>query len=178
MLVARPVHALIPGMSTTHTVASGESLSVIAQKYGVSVDDIIEWNAIDNPDLITVGQVLEVSAPAPSRTDGDPSINPVFHVVAAGETLGTIAKRYRVPVDDLASWNDLSDPDRITAGQKLRIGPKCAQTHMVQPGDTVIGISEKLAVSWEVVDAQNKLANPDLIYPEQVLVIRQDARLR
>jgi nucleoid-associated protein YgaU len=49
---------------------------------------------------------------------------------------------------------------------------------MVQPGDTVIGISEKLAVRWDVVAAQNKLANPDLIYPEQVLVIREDARLR
>ena len=165
-------------MSTTHTVASGESLSVIAQKYGVSVDDLVAWNAIENPDLITVGQVLKVSAPAPARPDGDASINPVIHVVAAGETLGGIAKRYRVPLDDLASWNDLNDPDRITVGQELRIGPRGAQTYLVQPGDTVIGISEKLAVRWDVVAAQNKLANPDLIYPEQVLVIREDARLR
>ncbi len=45
------------------------------------------------------------------------------HVVQAGETLYSIAWRHRVNHDDLARWNNLSDPDLIFVGQRLQIRP-------------------------------------------------------
>lgn len=47
--------------AVTYTVQKGDTLSGIAKKYGVTVNDLVSWNGIANPDLITVGQVLKVS---------------------------------------------------------------------------------------------------------------------
>lgn len=47
--------------AVTYTVQKGDTLSGIAKKYGVTVNDLVSWNGIVNPDLITVGQVLKVS---------------------------------------------------------------------------------------------------------------------
>lgn len=44
----------------THTIQAGETLLVIAQMYGVTVEEIVEINNLDNPNLLSVGQVLLV----------------------------------------------------------------------------------------------------------------------
>jgi LysM repeat protein len=54
----------LPIFSESYTVQSGDTLSEIAQIFGVSVDDLISYNAISNPDAIEAGQVLKVPAPA------------------------------------------------------------------------------------------------------------------
>jgi LysM repeat protein len=52
-----------------YTIQSGDTLSEIAQIFGVSVDDLISFNAISNPDAIQLGQVLKIPSPAnPSGT--------------------------------------------------------------------------------------------------------------
>jgi LysM repeat protein len=48
-----------------HTVVAGESLSVIAEQYGVTVEAIVEANELANPDQIVIGQVLVIPQPAP-----------------------------------------------------------------------------------------------------------------
>lgn len=57
-----PISAPLPA-PITHTVVAGETLTRIANRYGVTVADLVAWNAIEDPDLIYVGQVLVVSAP-------------------------------------------------------------------------------------------------------------------
>jgi LysM repeat protein len=52
-----------------HTVVAGESLSVIAEQYGVTVEAIVEANELTNPDQIVIGQVL-VIPPAPAGGSG------------------------------------------------------------------------------------------------------------
>lgn len=47
----------------THVVARGETLRVIAARYGVTVESIVELNNLANPDLIVVGQVLLIPPP-------------------------------------------------------------------------------------------------------------------
>ena len=61
----------LPIFSELYTIQSGDTLSEIAQIFGVSVDDLISFNAISNPDAIEAGQVLKVPAPA-----NPPVINP------------------------------------------------------------------------------------------------------
>lgn len=53
---------------TTYTVKKGDTLSKIAVKFGVTVAQLVEWNDIQNPDLINIGQVLKIlstDSPAP-----------------------------------------------------------------------------------------------------------------
>jgi LysM repeat protein len=101
------------------------------------------------------------------------------HTVAPGETLGEIAVRYGFPVSTLVDVNGLSDPDRIVAGQQLRIpqwvggSPAAAVTstrdYVVQPGDTAAAIAGRAGITVEQLTALNTLANPALIFAGQVL---------
>jgi len=53
-----------PAQGAVHIVQPGETLSLIAQRYGVSMEDLVRWNGITNPDRIEVGQRLLVYLPA------------------------------------------------------------------------------------------------------------------
>jgi hypothetical protein len=52
-----------PPPATTYTVAAGDTLGAIAKKFGVTVDQLVAWNGIADPNNISVGQVLKVSDP-------------------------------------------------------------------------------------------------------------------
>ena len=103
-----------------HTVRSGESLSVIAKRYRVSVRELQTWNNISNPHRLRVGQQLTVfQSPAPA-----PAIQrsgTVQHTVQTGDSLWSIARRYRVKLDDLMRWNDLESSSVIRPGQSIKI---------------------------------------------------------
>lgn len=90
--------------TTTHTVKSGESLWILANRYGTSVAAIKNLNGLRS-DMIYPGQVLKVA----SR-----------HTVSYGESLWIIAKKYGTTVTALKKLNGLSS-DKIYAGQVLRI---------------------------------------------------------
>jgi membrane-bound lytic murein transglycosylase D len=49
--------------ASTHTLASGETLWSVAQRYGVSVEDIMRWNNIKDHRTVPVGKLLNLSAP-------------------------------------------------------------------------------------------------------------------
>src|SRR5437762_13061761 len=89
-----------------HAVEEGETLRSIAAVYGVSSQTILAANAIEDPDLLTVGQKLVV-----------PSVDGALHTVRPGETLRAIADAYGVNVPDLVTANALSgSPDLLTVG--------------------------------------------------------------
>ena len=54
-------------MSKTYTVKKGDTLTAIALLYGTTVRDLVSLNGIKNPNLITVGQVLQIPSKAPSQ---------------------------------------------------------------------------------------------------------------
>ena len=101
-----------------HTVAQGETLGAIARKYNITTKQIIEWNKLSNPDALSIGQKLRVSAGS-----GSPSVQSTtkYHTVAKGETLGAIAAKYKTTVKQIVEWNKLSNPDALKLGQKLRV---------------------------------------------------------
>ena len=99
-----------------HSVQAGEHLGLIAGRYGVRRSELVELNGIENPNLIRVGQRLKVCpeiAPRKKKT--------VTHVVAAGETMTAVARRYDLTIAELLerSGTELSDLDHVRVGQSF-----------------------------------------------------------
>jgi len=132
--------------TTTHVVQAGETLSLIAQQYGVTVAELVTWNAIQDPNTIEVGQVLAI-AQVPSFA-GDTQT--VTHVVQAGETLSLIAQQYNTTVADLVALNDIQDPNVIDVGQALTVNVPAGWTAPSTPPVAVSG--GPLSFTWSLVD--------------------------
>lgn len=97
--------------SIVYFIKKGDSLSEIAQKFNVSLSELVEYNRIKNPHLISVG--LELKIPPEEK----------IHVVKSGDTLDKIAEQHQVSVKDLLANNPLlaSAPDSLYIGQELKI---------------------------------------------------------
>jgi LysM repeat protein len=91
----------------------------------------------------------------------------LVHVLQKGETLYAVSRRYNVPPDAIMSFNGLSDPDRLKAGQKLKI----PDIYTVQKGDTLYGIARKLSVPVDTLISANKLSKDDTLKAGQNLYI-------
>ncbi|MBK1856855.1 LysM peptidoglycan-binding domain-containing protein [Cerasicoccus arenae] len=115
--------AIIDEEGTQYTVKSGDNLSGIASRNHTTVRAIISANGLAS-DRIYVGQSLLIP-------QGEPEVAPVVgvpnadgevtYIVASGDTLGGISKRYSVPVKDIMVANGISDPRRLRVGQVLSI---------------------------------------------------------
>ncbi len=103
--------------TTVHVVSSGEVLGTIARRYGTTVREIQQLNNIRG-NLIRPGQRLIVRAPSPSPAPSGANV----HVVRSGETLGVIARRYNISVNNIMQWNNLHNT-LIRPGQQLIVRP-------------------------------------------------------
>jgi membrane-bound lytic murein transglycosylase D len=110
-----PLPAAGTNSSGYHRVKRGETLSEIADEYGVSQRDLRLWNKLDAKGRIRAGQRLRVSAPR------DKTSSARTHVVRRGDTLSGLAKRYGVTVADLRKENGLSPETTLRAGESIRI---------------------------------------------------------
>jgi len=101
--------------------------------------------------------------------------DPQVYVVQAGDTLVAIALHYGVTVDAIVAANGLSDPDRLSVGQRLTIpGASSAGAsivYVVQPGDTLALVARRYNVASLAMAQANRLANPNLIYVGQRLMV-------
>lgn len=110
---------------TTYTVQAGDTLYTIALKYGLTVQELATANNITNVDSLTVGDTLTIPAPG-TVTDnqqggGQPTTGEQIHTVAPGENLFRIGLRYGFTVAELASYNNIANPNSIAVGQQIRI---------------------------------------------------------
>lgn len=99
----------------SHVVQKNETLGGIARKYGVSTSALQAINGISNPNLLYVGKKLKIPSGASSE---------ITYVVKKGESLGSIASRFRVKTSTLALINRIERPDLIKVGQKLTVPVK------------------------------------------------------
>ncbi|MFD1851242.1 LysM peptidoglycan-binding domain-containing protein [Oceanobacillus bengalensis] len=124
----------------TYTVKSGDTLSGIASKHGISLSNLMKWNSLDTT-LIFPGNVFVVSesgkggnTSSGSNSSNDSGSNTnkpndskvdssSVYTVKSGDTLSRIGLNYGVSVANLKKWNSLSS-DMIYIGQKLNIGAK------------------------------------------------------
>jgi LysM repeat protein len=113
------------GAPDEYVVAPGDTLSAIALRYGVSVEELADANGIVDPDYILSGQVLLVPGSAGSGGGVALASGQTFgggtYTVQFGDTLSEIAERFGVPLAAIAEANGLPDPHFIVEGQTLVI---------------------------------------------------------
>jgi len=102
---------------TIVTVQSGESLSLIAGRYAVTVADLMAENGISDPNLVYVGQRLTI----PGFVTATATTAPLLVTVQSGESLSIIAGRYDVTVSAIMEANGLTDANMLSVGQQLVI---------------------------------------------------------
>ena len=105
--------------STVHIVQSGESLSEIAVRYGLTMSALAAANGITNTNVVYIGTRLSISGEAPDFTPGSGSAG--SHVVASGETVGKIAAKYGTTISTIVELNGLTNPDLIRVGEVLTV---------------------------------------------------------
>ncbi|KJY81601.1 N-acetylmuramoyl-L-alanine amidase [Vibrio galatheae] len=164
------------GKAINHKVVRGESLSLIASKYGTSTQAIMQANKLKSTGL-AIGQILTI--PGSSRSISVPEIkNPVetktvTHVVQRGEYLGKIAERYKVSVQTIKRENELKS-DTLKLGQKLKITVSLKdqplRKHTVKRGEFLGKIAKQYQVSVTSIREANNLRT-DQLAVGQVLII-------
>ncbi|MCX5771680.1 MAG: LysM peptidoglycan-binding domain-containing protein, partial [Candidatus Hydrogenedentes bacterium] len=131
------------GRKTTHTVKRGETLSQIAEKYGVSLSSLAKANRLRSNNHLVQGKRLVIpgESAAPAEPDqvveaavadetAAPQTEPAararlanaVYTVKKGDTLYEIAQHNKVSIKDLLAWNKKKNA-RITAGEKLVVSP-------------------------------------------------------
>ena len=100
---------------TVYTVVEGDTLSGIASRYGTTYQKLAEYNGIADPNKIYPGQQVKIPG---SSNNGSSA---VYYTVVTGDNLTKIANRYGTTVNQLVSWNNISNPNLIYPGQKLRV---------------------------------------------------------
>jgi LysM repeat protein len=143
---------------------------------------------------VPAGSGVPVVSPTPSSTATPtfpPAVNTITITVQRGETLYGIATRYGTTVETLAALNNITNPNLIAAGTQLRVpvsgtvpppatsvpgggfGTGGPLVHVVQPGENAFRIGLRYNITVETLALANRIANPNLIYVGQVLVIPQ-----
>lgn len=105
----------------TYEVQKGDTLSQIALEAGVSVKELQNLNVINNPDLIRIGQELEVPVSYEESSSAPVKMNTKTYEVQKGDTLSEIANEAGVSWQKLQDLNELDDPDQIQVGEVIKI---------------------------------------------------------
>lgn len=157
-----------------HRVRSGETLSTIASRYGVSIAQLKMTNRI-RTNLIRPGQRLRIPFGG-----ADVVSDTKIYTVKAGDTLSTIASRYGVSVVRLKRANRLSG-DSLRIGDRLEIPTQVAvsdapkrvaqsRTHRVRSGESLYTIGKRYGVSVDRIKAANGLRRNKIRVGQELVI--------
>ena len=99
-------------------VQAGDTLSGIAEKYNTSYTYLAQINNIENPNLIYVGEKINIPN---SNINTVRDTSHILYIVKSGDTLSGISLKYDVSINTLVSLNDIQNPNLIYVGEILRI---------------------------------------------------------
>jgi LysM repeat protein len=166
----------LPGLAGEVVVKRGETLSEIADRYGTSVNRLMEMNGLRDANDLWAGSRIKVPGNVYS---GGGSGN---YTVKAGETLSEIADRYGTSVNRLVQLNGLRDANDLWAGSRIQVPGasarpqvavnKNAKTHQVQPGESLSSIADRYGVSMQRLIAINGISNPNQVMAGSTLTLR------
>lgn len=186
--------ALVVGAASADwEVERGDTLYSIARSTDTTVDRLVAANDIADPDLIVVGQELEIpgggstggattgsgddgatSAPTVSASSDDARTT----VVRPGDGVSSLADRLGVDREQFMAANGFTSSSQVLAGARVRshAGPTPGRgtadaTVVVQSGDTLAGIADDVGRSWQTLAEANDLSDPGMIVAGQRLTV-------
>ena len=180
-----------PGFQGRYTVQSGDTMFFIAQRFGVSLQALINANPqIPDPSVLFPGDVLCVpGAGAPPGGRVPASCPPGFqgrYTVQPGDTMFFIAQRFGVSLQALINANpQIPDPNVLFPGDVLCVpgGPPAGRVpascppgfggrYTVQSGDSMFSIAQQCGVSLQaLINANPHITDPNQLFPCDVLCV-------
>ncbi len=171
-----------------YRIRPGDVLGKIAERFGVTVAQIREWNGLRYHSQIIAGKSLVLfvrdrrsAATSPGPGPGQIVVPGGSYTVRPGETLWSIARRMGVPVRALAELNGLDNASRIRAGMVLRVPGNTPQPqdkpgqrkilYEVRTGDTVTSIAQNFNLRPADVLRWNNLNTSSLIKPGNLITL-------
>jgi LysM repeat protein len=160
------------------TVQPGDTLSDIADRQGVSLNQLMQANGITNPNMVVAGQKLVLPGSRRAAPAAAPRALPTApYTVKSGETLSEIADRFGTSTERLIQVNGISNPNLVVAGTRLAIpgrpsssaaprstaAPRNAKEHLVRSGESLSTIAGSYGLPVERLVAINKIDDPDLV---------------
>lgn len=168
----------------TYTVQSGDTLTGIAAKYNLSMDQVASLNAISRHAGLRVGQRLKLTGEAaePVRESVAETVSKHMksdsHVVKSGETLSSIARQYHLQVKYLADLNGLNANGNVRIGQRLKIvgdvptdkkaedvkvaatpvASRATESYTVKSGESLNAIASRLGITVTELAELNNLS--------------------
>lgn len=168
----------------TYTVQSGDTLTGIAAKYNLSMDQVASLNAISRHAGLRVGQRLKLTGEAaePVRESVAETVSKHVksdsHVVKSGETLSSIARQYHLQVKYLADLNGLNANGNVRIGQRLKIvgdvptdkkaedvkvaakpvSSRATESYTVKSGESLNAIASRLGITVTELAELNNLS--------------------
>ncbi len=121
---------VIKEVKIQHKVKKGETLASIADKYNVTIQQIVAWNPKLKKRMnnLLAGEVLKLYTKrkvevdvSSNKTGNNTKGKSKYHIVRPGDTLSSISSRYGVPIEVLVSKNPNLNPNHIRVGQKIVI---------------------------------------------------------
>ena len=172
----------------THRIVPGDTVSSIAARYGLDLNEVLRINNLSPSSVIYAGKELKLTgtAKAPSAPAAQAPAAGTY-TVKPGDTLSAIAAKHGVSLSTVLSANNLSMTSVIYPGEKLSLGsgtetatapaspapaaPAAPQagTYTVVPGDTLGAIAARHGVSLQSVLNANNLSMNSVIRPGQKL---------
>lgn len=182
----------------TYTVKAGESVWSVANKNGITMNQLIEWNNIKN-NFIYPGQQLIVkggnstntntgsttsaakpNTPNTSATTSTSSSGNTMYTVKAGESVWSVANKHHITMDQLIEWNNIKN-NFIYPGQQVIVkkgssqttnqqSPAGSKTYTVKSGESVWGVADSHGITIAQLIEWNNIKN-NFIYPGQTLIV-------
>jgi murein DD-endopeptidase MepM/ murein hydrolase activator NlpD len=147
-----------------YIVQSGDTLSIIAARFGVGVQNLIELNAIENPNLLATGTALKI--PGYEGISGEL----ILYTVTLGESYHSLTGKNRFQADLLSRLNRMTSPEELFVGSRLimpRIEPEDQLGLLtVMPIDrTMMGLGSLFNMNPWVIALENRTENAFDILP-------------
>ncbi|WP_160723782.1 C40 family peptidase [Bacillus sp. USDA818B3_A] len=145
-------------MAATIKVKSGDTLSKYSKQYNISVSEIKTANKLSN-DRIYIGQNLYIPEKGQVAAKTSTSPSSVVYTVKSGDSLSSIAKKYKTTVAQLKAWNGLKS-DLIKIGQKLKVGSGTVTSTVAPAPKTAKAAVSTINKNKLVQDAKAVIGSP------------------
>ncbi|HOB22197.1 MAG: LysM peptidoglycan-binding domain-containing protein [Firmicutes bacterium] len=174
-----------PPGSRRYTIAAGDTLFSLAQRFGTTVSAITSLNPGIDPNRLRVGQVICI----PGRRDPGPGPCPrnwVRYAIRPGDTLFAIAQRTGTTVQELINNNPGIDPNSLRVAQLICVPrggpprpgpcPRNWERYAIRAGDTLFSIAQRRGTTVAELERNNPGINPNSLQVGQLICVPRTDR--